>query len=41
MAVEPREIPALIFWIFVAGLAFFAAAKATGKVSERVSAILK
>jgi len=41
MGLEAKEIPALAFWIFVAGLAFFAAAKATGKVSERVSAILR
>jgi len=41
MGLEAKEIPVFIFWIFLAGLAFYAAAKATEKVSEKVSLILK
>jgi len=41
MALETSEIPKLIFWIFLAGIAFVVAAKITGKVGQEVSAVFK
>jgi len=41
MALEAKEIPSLIFWFLVVGIGFYVAAKATEKVSERVSEIIQ
>ena len=41
MAVETKEVIPLIFWFLVSGIAIYATSKALGKVSEKVSAILK
>ena len=38
---ETREIPKLIFWVFLAGVAFIVAAKITGKVGEQISAVFR
>jgi len=38
---EPQEIPPLLFWFLVSGIAIYATSKALGKVSEKVSLILK
>ena len=41
MAIETHEIPKLIFWIFLAGVAFVITAKITGEVSKQIIAISK
>jgi len=41
MALETREIPALLFWILLAGVAYIVAAKITGEVGNLVNAVFK
>lgn len=41
MVLEKKEIPKLLFWIFLTGVSFVIAATITKKVSEKVSEILK
>jgi len=41
MTLETSEIPKLLFWIFLAGVAFVIAAKMTGEASKQVSAVFK
>jgi len=41
MVLEKKEIPKLLFWIFLAGVSFVVAATITKKVSDQISEILK
>jgi len=41
MALETNEIPKLLFWIFLAGVAYIVVAKITGKVGDQISAVFK
>ena len=36
MALEPKEIPALLFWFLLSGIAIYATTKALGKVSQQI-----
>ena len=41
MTLETREIPKLLFYVFLAGVAYLIAAKITGKVGEQISEVFK
>ena len=41
MAIEGKELPALIFWFLVSGIAIYATSKALGKVSEKIGDIFE
>jgi len=41
MALETREIPSLLFWILLAGVAYIVAAKITGEVSKQITAVFR
>jgi len=36
MAVETKEIPALVFWFLISGIAIYATSKVLGKVNEKI-----
>jgi len=36
MSVETREIPALLFWFLVSGIAIYVTSKLIGKVSSQI-----
>jgi len=39
MPLETREIPSLIFWFFVSGVAIYATSKVLGKVNEKIHTV--
>jgi len=41
MAIEGREVFPLLFWFLVSGISIYATSRALGKVSDKVSLILK
>lgn len=41
MTLETKEIPKLLFWVFLAGVAFVITAKITEKVIGQVSAVFR
>ena len=41
MALETREIPKLLFWFLISGIAIYITSKAIGKVGEEISAVFR
>jgi len=39
MPVEPNEIPKLLFWFLVSGIAIYATSKALSKVNAQIAAV--